>query len=111
MKFARQHRLPFADARSQTAAILPNGKGKRWSLDGLRDRAGVAARAPAAARVGERGPMVLDTTPRRDAPVSRCSEFDDGAANAFAAKRIRHSIELIGSCMLMAAIVVLALFA
>lgn len=111
MKFARQHRLPFADARSQTAAILPTGKSKSWSLDGLRDRAGDRA----AARVGERavgrGPVVLDTTPRRDAPMSRCSEFDDGAANAFAAKRIRHSIELIGSCMLMAAIVVLALFA
>lgn len=60
--------------------------------------------------------VVLDTSPRAavaiasSAPTMVPSESVIGG-NTFAAKKIGRSFELIGSCMLMAAIVVLALFA
>ncbi len=60
--------------------------------------------------------VVLDTSPRAAVAIapSDPSRVSSGAAiggNTFAAKKIGRSFELAGSCMLMAAIVVLALFA
>lgn len=59
--------------------------------------------------------IVLQSGPRaataafRVAPVFTPSSDLDG--KVFTSKRIRHAIELIGSCMLMSLFVVLALFA
>ncbi|MCA8951352.1 MAG: hypothetical protein KDE27_17730 [Planctomycetes bacterium] len=64
-------------------------------------------------------PLVLDTAPRPRLGVAtavvrirqaRDPEAEE-AAQAFVAKRIRHSLELAASCILIAAFVVLALFA